>query len=125
MYLPRNTQNLDNARKLRREMTPQERHLWYDFLRTYPIKIYRQKIIGGYIVDFYCDAAKTVIELDGSQHYEESGLVYDEARSAYLKKLGLVVVRYLNQDITNNFSGVCENIDRVIKARMGAGEEEE
>lgn len=65
------------ARKLRKDMTREERHLWYDFLREYPIRFLRQKVIGSYVVDFYCAAAKLVVELDGSQHYEEKGIADD------------------------------------------------
>ena len=109
---------LEAARKLRREMTPQERHLWYDFLKPYPVKIYKQRIIGGFIVDFYCAPAKLVIEIDGSQHYEEQGKAYDEERTQFLNGLGLEVVRYSNYDINRNFEFVCEDIDHIIKAKI-------
>ena len=104
-----------NARKLRREMTPQERKLWYLFLRKYPVKIYKQRIIGPYIVDFYCASAKLVIEIDGSQHYDEEGRAYDATRSAYLQELGLRVVRYSNEDINERFDRVCESIQAHIQ----------
>ena len=97
-------------------MTPQERHLWYDFLRCYPVKVYKQRIIGPYIVDFYCASAKLVIEIDGSQHYDEQGRRYDEVRTAYLESLGLRVVRYSNADINVRFQGVCEDIDLRIRS---------
>ena len=71
MHYGRNRTLLSNARSLRKEMTKEERHLWYDFLRAYPIRFSRQKVLGKYIADFYCAAAKLVIELDGGQHYEE------------------------------------------------------
>ena len=79
MALPRNGRLLDNARSLRREMTKEERHLWYDFLRTHPAKFYRQKIVGNYILDFYCHTARLAIELDGSHHYEQAGQAADQA----------------------------------------------
>ena len=91
-------------------MTAQERKLWYLFLRKYPIKIYKQRIIGPYIVDFYCAAAKLVIEIDGSQHYEDAGYTYDMERTKYLNSLGLHVVRYSNADINCRFDRVCESI---------------
>ena len=96
-------------------MTKEERHLWYDLLLNYPVKIYKQKIIGNYIVDFYCHQAKLVIELDGSQHYEEEGQAYDAKRTAFLEEKGLSVFRVSNRDIKENFSGVCEAIDHLIK----------
>ncbi len=115
--IPKDKSQLNNARRLRREMTPHERKLWYMFLRTYPVKIYKQRIIGSYIVDFYCASAKLVIELDGSQHYDENGQNYDAKRSDYLESLGLKVVRYSNAEIGKEFSSVCEHIDRLIKER--------
>ena len=81
------------AQKLRRDMTPQERHLWYDFLKSYPVAFRRQKQFGGYIVDFYCANARLVVELDGSQHYEEDGMARDQARDRYLTGWGLAVLR--------------------------------
>ena len=113
--IPKNEKLLKNARVLRKEMTRHERHLWYDFLRTYPIKIYKQKIIGNYIVDFYCHSAKLVIELDGSQHYYDEGIEYDKKRDEFLKKQGLRVLRFSNKDIDENFKGVCGYIDLMIK----------
>ena len=89
MSLPRNSDLLTYARQLRKEMTKEERHLWYDFLRTCPAKFYRQKIVGNYILDFYCDKEKLAIELDGSQHYETSGQEYDQRRTEYLQSLGI------------------------------------
>ena len=100
------------AQKLRREMTKEERHLWYDFLKNLPVTVNRQKVIGNYIADFYCASAKLIIELDGSQHYETKGIESDEKRDNYFKSLGITVLRYSNDDIKNNFNGVCEDILR-------------
>ena len=118
MNIPKDNSKLETARKLRREMTPHERKLWYLFLRKYPVKIYKQRIIDRFIVDFYCASAKLVIELDGSQHYEEQGLAYDAERTAVLESLGLHVIRYSNRDIDRNFTAVCEQIDLIIKERL-------
>ena len=96
-------------------MTKQERHLWYDFLKTLPITIHRQKVIGNFVVDFYCAEAKLVIELDGSQHYEGKGKEQDTARDKFLNGLGLKILRYSNRDVNENFSGVCEDILNHIK----------
>ena len=114
MAIPKKDELLKNARKLRREMTPHERKLWYLFLKSYPAKIYKQRIIGPYIVDFYCAAAKLVIEIDGSQHYDEDGKAYDAARSLYLRNLGLQIVRYSNADVDQRFSQVCDDIHQRI-----------
>ena len=99
-----------NARKLRRNMTKEERHLWYDFLRDLPVMVHRQKVIGSYIVDFYVAEKKTVIELDGSQHFEEAGMQKDHRRDLFLQSQGLRVLRYSNADVNQNFEAVCEDI---------------
>ena len=101
-----------HAQKLRREMTKEERRLWYDFLRSQPVPFHRQKVIGNYIVDFYCAAARLVIELDGGQHYEQAGQTADRERDRFLKEKGLTVLRYSNEDVNRNFTGVCEDILR-------------
>ena len=101
-----------NAQSLRRNMTKEERHLWYDCLKHLPVSVNRQKVIGSYIVDFYIASAGLVIELDGSQHYEEAGKASDHARDAQLQAMGLQVVRYSNAEINANFTGVCEDIMR-------------
>ena len=103
------------AKALRNNMTKEEKHLWYDFLRTYPVRFSRQKVLGRYIADFYCAEAKIVIELDGSGHYTAEGKKYDEERTAFLEEYGLTVVRILNSEIHSNFRGVCEYIDGIVK----------
>ena len=116
--IPKDNRQLDKARSLRHDMTPQERRLWYTFLRSYPVKFYKQRIIDHYIVDFYCASAGLVLELDGSQHYEETGREYDLKRTQYLEALGLQVVRYSNADIDRRFASVCEEIDHLVKVRI-------
>ena len=118
MTIPKDNGQLEIARRLRREMTPHERKLWYLFLRNYPVKIYKQRIIGRFIVDFYCASAKVVIEVDGSQHYEPQGMVYDTERSIFLSSLGLKILRFSNRDIDRNFRSVCEQIDITIQNRV-------
>ena len=103
------------AQKLRREMTKEERRLWYDFLKAYPIKFIRQKVLGMYIVDFYSAQAKLVIELDGSGHFSEDGELYDEERTAFLEAYGLRVIRFTNLEVARNFDGVCQYIDEVVQ----------
>ena len=107
------------ARNLRKEMTREERKLWYQFLRHYPVRFYRQKVLGKYIADFYCAKAKLVIELDGSQHYEEQGQKKDAFRTQYLEGYELEVLRIANNQLTENFEGVCTYIDWVVKQRIG------
>ncbi len=102
-------------------MTKEERKLWYDFLRDYPVRFLRQKIIENYIVDFYCAAVQLVIELDGSQHYDEHGMSYDLQRTETLQQHGLTVLRFSNSDILQNFGGVCEHIDRFVKTTIQKG----
>ena len=106
---------LSAARELRKNMTKEEKHLWYDFLRAYPIRFSRQKILGRYIADFYCASLNLVIELDGSQHYEEKGLEKDTERTAFLKQYGITVLRIPNNEVNQNFEGVCRYIDFIVK----------
>ena len=105
-----NSKLTSNAQTLRKNMTKQERHLWYEFFKLLPMTVNRQKVIGNYIVDFYCAKAKIVIELDGSQHYEKDGKIADKKRDAFLKSKGLKVLRYANSDVDRNFEGVCTDI---------------
>ncbi len=109
---------LRNSQKLRRNMTKEERHLWYDFLKIYPVQFKRQYPIGCYIVDFYCFQAKLVVELDGSQHCEPEILAYDEKRTEFLKNQGLYVLRISNLDVMREFRAVCEAIDTAVRDRM-------
>lgn len=102
------------AKQLRREMTKEERHLWYDFSRTYPVRFSRQKVLGRYIVDFYSAKAKLVIELDGSQHYGAEQVAKDAERTAFLNGYGLQVIRIPNHEVSENFEGVCAYIDIVV-----------
>ena len=99
-----------NARTLRKEMTRQERHLWYDFLKNLPQTVHCQKMIGNFIVDFYISSCKLVIELDGAQHTEPQTVEYDAQRTAYLQGIGCRVLRYANNAVDTNFAGVCEDI---------------
>ena len=106
------------AKQLRKEMTKEERHLWYDFLRAYPIRFSRQKVLGKYIADFYCAAAKLVIELDGGQHYEENAAQRDASRTAFLQGYGLTVIRIPNNEVVRNFDGVCAYIDNAVQQSL-------
>jgi len=117
-----NKKLVPQARALRKNMTREEKHLWYDFLRQYPIRFTRQKVLGKYIADFYCAQAKLVIELDGSQHFEPDNLKEDAARTAYLSGYDLLVLRFPNNEITRNFAGVCEYIDLWVKKRTACSD---
>ncbi len=119
MQSKHNKQLVPLARQLRREMTKEERRLWYDFLRTYPVRFLRQRVIGNYIADFYCAQAKLVIELDGSQHYEADAAQKDAERTTFLEQYGLRVLRFANNEVNENFSGVCEYIDLAVKQTAG------
>ena len=111
MQSKHNKQLVPLAKQLRKEMTKEERHLWYDFLRTYPVRFSRQKVLGKYIADFYSAEARLVIELDGSQHYENDNMEKDAERTDYLKGYGLKVIRIPNNKVSRNFRGVGEHID--------------
>ena len=99
-------------------MTKEERKLWYEFLREYPVRFLRQKVIGQYIVDFYCAQAGLILEIDGGQHYEEENLIQDRLRSMVLAQYGLEVLRFTNLEVKENFFGVCEAIELRLKTRM-------
>lgn len=99
-------------------MTRQEKHLWYDFLQHYPIKIYKQRIIENYIADFYCHQARLIIEIDGSQHYTTKGISYDNERTKVLERYGIYVLRFSNTAVDKNFNYVCSIIDNTIKERL-------
>lgn len=118
MQSKHNKQLVPFAKKLRKEMTKEERHLWYDFLRTYPVRFSRQKVLGKYIADFYSAEAKLIIELDGSQHYEEHNIQKDAERTAFLEGYGLTIIRIPNNEINRNFCGVCEYIDIAVKQSL-------
>ena len=118
MQSKHNEQLVPLAKQLRREMTKEERHLWYDFLRSYPIRFSRQKVLGKYIADFYSAEAKLVIELDGSQHYEANALQRDADRTAFLERYGLTIIRIPNNEVSRNFRGVCEYIDAAVKQSL-------
>ena len=113
-----NKQMAPIAKSLRKNMTKEERHLWYDFLKDYPIRFYRQKILGKYVADFYCSKAKLVIELDGGGHFNEVTAEKDKNRAFYLENHGLKVIRFCNLDIDRNFYEVCSMIDDEVKKRI-------
>ena len=105
------------AQALRKDMTRQEARLWYSFLRACPKQFRRQKQFGSYIVDFYCSAAKLVVELDGGQHFDPQAESYDQRRTEYLASLGLTVLRFSNLEVDRSFQAVCEKIDDEVKKR--------
>ena len=118
MSLDYNKKNITLAKNLRKRATQQEKHLWYDFLSKYNIRFQRQKAIDCFIADFYCHKAKLVIEIDGSQHYTEVGIKNDNFRTEILENYGLKIIRFTNHHIDNNFNGVCEYIDKVVKESL-------
>ena len=112
-----NSKLTSRAQELRKNMTKEERRLWYEYLHTYPYRFRRQVTFGNYILDFYCAAAKLAIELDGSQHYAPEGQQYDTIRTAYLDRLGIKVLRFSNLDVLQNLRGVCQTIDMAVAER--------
>ena len=106
------------AQKLRKNMTPEERKLWYEYLNRYPIRFRRQITVGIYILDFYCASAKLAIEIDGAQHYLPQGKQHDLCRTNYLKEQGIKVLRFTNRDVMENLQGVCTMIDKTVKERV-------
>ncbi len=106
------------ARMLRKNMTEEEKHLWYDFLRHYPVRFLRQKVLGAYIADFYCAKAKLIVELDGSQHCTAEGKRLDAERTAFLQQYGTHVLRISNIAVIRDFTSVCEQIDVAVQQRL-------
>ena len=121
MSLPYNKKFIPIAKELRKNMTKQEFCLWFYFLKDYPIRFQRQKVIDNFIVDFYCHKALLVIEIDGSQHYSENGLVYDNYRTDILTKYKLQVIRFTNSEIDKSFKEVCACIDFNVRNRLSIG----
>ncbi len=121
MSLDYNKKNITFAKNLRTNATPQENHLWYDYLSTYKVRFQRQKAIGNFIADFYCHKAKLIIEIDGSQHYTEKGKQNDDFRTEILEGYDLKIIRFTNRQIDTNFQGVCEYIDAAVKASLREG----
>ena len=108
-----------NAQNLRKNMTVEERRLWYDFLKKLPVTVNRQKVIGRYIADFYCASKKVVIELDGIQHYDPDAREKDRIRDKYFESLGITVLRYSNMDVNSNFKNVCADIAKHFGIGIG------
>ena len=117
-FLPRNKELKNKATALRKNATPEENKLWYEFFKDYPVRFTGQRIIGNYIVDFYCSKAKMIVELDGSQHFEEKNVRRDDMRTAYLESLGLYVLRFANNEVNECFYEVCTVIDEEIQKRL-------
>ena len=113
-----NKENIPRARELRKNMTPQEKKLWYDFLRLQKVRFQRQKCIDGFIADFYCHAARLIIEIDGLQHYTPEGKKADEFRTEILEGYDLTVLRFTNGQIENQFEGVCLFIEKTLRERL-------
>ncbi|MBQ4619703.1 MAG: endonuclease domain-containing protein [Clostridia bacterium] len=118
MQYKHNKQLVPLAKSLRKEMTKEERHLWYDFLKGYPVRFSRQKVLGKYIADFYSAEAKIVIELDGSQHYQGGNPETDQERTEFLEKYGLKVIRIANNEVNRDFQEVCELIDKEVRQSL-------
>lgn len=118
MHLPYNKNIKDNARRLRSNMTEEEGKLWYQYLRSYPVRFMRQRIVDSCILDFYCASCRLGIELDGSQHYTDSGMGHDEARTKLLNAYGITIIRFTNQMMRNEFGVVCREIDSKVQELM-------
>ena len=122
MSLSYNGKNIPLAKELRKNATKEENHLWSDFLSKYEVRFQRQKAIDKFIADFYCHKAKLIIEIDGSQHFTDEGIKKDEFRTEVLKGYDLKVIRFTNLQVANNFRGVCDYIDYVVKLSIDKGD---
>ena len=120
MALPKNKKLTPRSQLLRKSATKEENHLWHDYLKAYPLQFNRQKVIGNFIVDFYCNSVRLALEIDGSQHYTSGALCYDEERTSYLNGLGITVLRFSNTDIKKNFNEVCATIHEKVCELTGS-----
>jgi very-short-patch-repair endonuclease len=116
---PYNAALTPRARELRTNATRQENRLWYEYLRDYRPRFTRQRVVGSYILDFYCGAVKLAVELDGSQHFEPEAIRYDEIRTSFLNSLGIKVIRFTNSDVDESFEGICNNIAQQVDSLLG------
>ena len=113
-----NKELTERAQKLRKQMTPTERKLWYCFLKDHPVKFYRQRVIGDYIADFYCSKAKLVVEIDGYFHYSEERKYYEQKRDFFLRKNGFRTLRFTNANVDEDFQDVCRIIDCAVREKL-------
>lgn len=121
MHFPYNKMLMQNARDMRKNMTPEEDKLWYQCLSNHQYRFLRQKVIGNFILDFYCPKAKIGIELDGNQHLSKSAEEKDALRSGRLSAFGIDIIRFSNDQIKYGFDSVCRQIDVIIKERLDKG----
>jgi very-short-patch-repair endonuclease len=119
-FLPYNPDRVEKAREMRKNPTPAERKIWYEYLITFKLRVLRQRPIDNFIVDFYCASLKLVIEIDGDYHFTEEQQIYDAERTKILEGYGLQVIRFHNHEVMNNFEGVCEQINAVV-AELSVG----
>ena len=114
--LPYDRRLRERSQELRKGMTAAETFLWSK-IRMKQVKghwFYRQKPVGEYIADFYCPAAKLVVEVDGGQHFTDEMIEYDRERNEYMAGLGLRVLRFTNTEVLTNIEGVLEKIENEL-----------
>jgi very-short-patch-repair endonuclease len=114
-FIPYRRSLTKGAQSLRRDPTPAERKLWFEFLRDLPVRFTRQKPLGHYIADFFCSSCRLVVEVDGDSHFTDRGEGYDTARTAALKSEGIRVIRVTNLEVMEQFEGVCQKIVQALK----------
>ncbi len=115
-HLPYNPALVSQAKELRKNMTLAEKKLWYEYLRTFKFRVLRQRTIDNFIVDFYCPTLKLIIEVDGDSHFTEQGKQYDLERTQILEGYGLKVIRFTNDQVFNQFAGVCSIVEGLISS---------
>ncbi len=117
-HLPYNPNLIDRAKELRKNLTPAEKKLWYDYLRNFKYRVFRQRPIDHFIVDFYCPSLKLVIEVDGDSHFTEEAEAADRERTQILESYGIKVIRFTNQEVLKDFEGVCSRIEAEIPLNL-------
>jgi very-short-patch-repair endonuclease len=117
MFHDYNRSFIERARENRKEMTPAERRMWYDILKNLPFKFMRQRVIGNYIVDFYCASKHLIIEVDGNSHFTPESQAYDKERTLFFESLGIHVVRFTNDEVLGNVDAVLMNLDNLLNTK--------
>jgi very-short-patch-repair endonuclease len=117
-HLPYNRQLVEKAKELRKNMTPAEKRLWYGYLKTFKFRVLRQRPIDNFIVDFFCAQLRLVIEVDGESHFTDDGKDYDWERTQILEGYGLKVLRFSNDEVLQDWEGVCRRIEEEIPSTL-------
>ena len=116
--LPTNESLKKYAVEMRKKQTDEEKKVWYQILKGRTPKFHRQRIIGNYIVDFYCPQLRLAIEIDGYQHFYEENIEYDNKRTEYIESQDIYILRFENTEVNKDIEYVRLIIDNACDARI-------